>query len=144
MAKVHELVSNTFQTLSRLDRPSRERKVRKEEAGVLGFTCSSYRRTGILLACIQASQRGPTLRGTFNKIRGPPRNVAEFTCMEVNSKRAVGMLVRVETYTIVESNSEFFIPPAVTVVCVVGHHRNPALNFAICNLHLYIASHASP
>lgn len=64
--------------------------------------------------------------------------------MEVNPNHAVGMLVRMETYTIVESNSEFFILPAVTVVCVVDRHRNPALNFAICNLHLYITSHASP
>jgi len=38
--------------------------------------------------------------------------------MEVNPSRAVGMLVRMETYTIVESNFEFFILLTVTVVYV--------------------------
>lgn len=56
--------------------------------------------------------------------------------MEVNPSRAIGILVRMETYTIVESNSEFFIPPTLTVVCVVDRHRNPAFT-SICNLHFF-------
>lgn len=68
---------------------------------------------------------GPSLRwaGTFNKIRGPPKRCFLEPASRMWKCR-LAVLVRIETYTIVESNSKFFIPPAI-VVCVVGRHRDP-------------------
>jgi len=75
----------------------------------------------------------PTLRraGTFNKFRGAPkRSFLEpasllHVCGSESELCRLTVLVRIETYTIVESNFEFFIPFAVAVVCVVGRHRDP-------------------
>lgn len=67
--------------------------------------------------------------------------------MEVNPSRAVGVLVRMETYTIVESNFEFFIPPAPNR-CLrrrpLPLKSGPQLQSVTSTFFFYIASHASP
>lgn len=87
----------------------------------------SYRKIGDFVSVYPgqpAQERTLRRAGTFNKIRGPPKRCFLVPASRI-WKRIRAVLVRIETYTIVESNSEFFIPLAVAVICVVSRHRDP-------------------